>query len=218
MPTTRSDKKGSTYSLRKREPKSDNSADEDYGAPARKKKKVSRKKSAEAETEAVTNDLLRIGEAAPNFENVSDEKDQKHSLADFKGKKLVLFFYPKDNTPGCTTECVSFRDHYETFQKHNVQVVGVSADTVKSHESFKSKKNLPFMLLSDVDLSVIKSYGVKGKGKGARRVTVVIDENGKIERVYVKVNPKKHVTQVLNDLGIKTEEKEENSEAEKKEE
>lgn len=212
MPSTRSASKG--YNLRRRGPKSDDSNDEDYGKPARKKAKTTRKKTTTTKAAASPAVELKIGEPAPIFEDISDEDGNMHSLKDFKGKKLVLFFYPKDNTPGCTTECLSFRDQYDIFKKNDIEVVGVSSDTVKSHQGVKTNKNLPYHLLSDPDLTVIKSFGLKGRGNGSKRTTVVIDENGNILRVYNKVSVKTHVAQILKDLGIKEEQEEEEEEGE----
>ena len=173
--------------------------------PARKRAASTKNDEPPAKKQKTTRELI-VGEEAQDF-TLTDDSGTERSLKDFAGKQLVIFFYPKDNTSGCTTEACSFRDNYETFQKNNVEVVGVSIDSVKSHANWKKKKEFPFLLLSDEDLELINLYGMKSpRGKGAKRATVVIDEEGKIEKVYAsKVDPKTHVNQILADLGIERE-------------
>lgn len=120
---------------------------------------------------------------------------------------MLLYFYPKDDTPGCTTEACSFRDHYEALTKLGLVVLGISKDTVKSHEKFAKKYTLPFPLLSDVDTTVAQAYGVWKKKKfmgreyiGIDRMSFLIDENGNIEKIYEGVKPKEHVSEVLSDV------------------
>lgn len=146
---------------------------------------------------------LKIGDKAPDFKSIN-EKGETVALKDYKGKKLVLYFYPKDNTPGCTAEACDLRDHYTTFQKQGYEILGVSPDSVKSHQKFIEKHELPFSLLADEDHSVAEAYGAWGEksmyGKkymGIIRSTYVIDEKGKIEKVIDKVNTKAHATQIL---------------------
>lgn len=149
---------------------------------------------------------LKIGDKAPDFELVN-EGGKKIRLSDFKGKKVVLYFYPKDDTPGCTKEACSFRDNIINLKKMNVEVFGVSNDDQKSHQRFIEKFNLPFSLLCDVDKKVSKEYGVyelkKFMGKsyyGIVRSTFIIDEKGKIEKIFYKVNPQEHAEEVMKTL------------------
>jgi thioredoxin-dependent peroxiredoxin len=146
---------------------------------------------------------LKPGDKAPAFKS-TNEKGETVSLSDYKGKKLVLYFYPKDSTPGCTAESCDLRDNYKLFQKQGYEILGVSADSAKSHVKFINKYALPFSLLADEDLSVIKAYGVWGEktlfGKkymGILRTTFVIDEKGKIEKVIEKVDTKEHSKQLI---------------------
>lgn len=146
---------------------------------------------------------LQPGDKAPAFKS-TNEKGETVSLSDYKGKKLVLYFYPKDSTPGCTAESCDLRDNYKRFQKQGYEILGVSADSAKSHVKFIQKYNLPFSLLADEDLSVIKAYGVWGektlfgrKYMGILRTTFVIDEKGKIEKVIEKVDTKEHAKQIV---------------------
>jgi peroxiredoxin Q/BCP len=146
---------------------------------------------------------LQVGDKAPAFKGIN-EKGEKVSLSDFKGKKLVLYFYPKDATPGCTAEACDLRDNYKVFQKQGYEILGVSPDSVKSHVKFIEKFELPFSLLADEDHSVAEAYGVWGEksmyGKtymGIIRTTFVIDEKGKIEKVIEKVDTKAHAKQLL---------------------
>lgn len=151
--------------------------------------------------------MLEVGTKAPEFK-LQDKDGNIVSLSDFENKKVVLYFYPKDNTPGCTKQACSFRDNYETFNSKDVVVIGVSKDSVKSHEKFAQKNDLPFILLSDPELEMIKAYDVwkekklYGKvGFGVVRTTYIIDENGVIERVYDKVKADKNVGEILEYLG-----------------
>lgn len=150
--------------------------------------------------------MIEVGMKAPEF-SLSDQDGQEVSLADFMGKKVVLYFYPRDNTPGCTTEANDFKDLHEEFRAIGVQVIGVSKDSVKSHTNFCNKYGLTFTLLSDPDLIAIKAYDVyqlkKMYGKesmGVVRSTFVIDEEGKIALVYNKVKVKDHAKKVLSDI------------------
>lgn len=135
---------------------------------------------------------------APDFE-AKDQVGKTHRLADYKGKKVVLFFYPKDDTPGCTKEACKFRDRLAPLRETGAEILGVSADSVESHDRFATKYNLPFPLLSDPDQKIIESYGV-AKGDSAQRVSFLIGPDGKIVKVYPKVNPERHSEEVLADL------------------
>lgn len=146
---------------------------------------------------------LQKGDKAPNF-SAKDQDGNLHKLSDYKGKKLVVFFYPKADTPTCTTEACNLRDNYEYFQSKNYALLGVSADSEKKQAKFKTKYNLPYPLLADEDKSVIDAFGVWGPKKfmglefdGIHRTTFVIDENGIIEEVIVKVKSKEHTAQIL---------------------
>jgi thioredoxin-dependent peroxiredoxin len=146
---------------------------------------------------------LKAGDKAPQFEALN-QKAKKISLNDFKGKKLVLFFYPKASTPGCTMEACNLRDNYNSFLAKGYAILGVSADSAKRQQNFITKNNLPFDLLADEDKSVINAYGVWGPKKfmgreydGIHRTTFVIDENGIIEDVIIKVKTKEHTSQII---------------------
>ncbi len=148
-------------------------------------------------------EMLKVGDKAPNFKAI-DQNEKVITLADFKGKKLVVFFYPKASTPGCTVEACNLRDHYQTFLAKNYEVIGVSADSVKRQFNFANKQELPFSLLADEDKKVINAFGVWGPKKfmgkeyeGIHRTTFVIDENGVIEEVITKVKTKEHTAQIL---------------------
>lgn len=146
---------------------------------------------------------IQAGDAAPDF-SALNEKGQTVHLADYRGKKLVLYFYPKDDTPGCTAEACSLRDGYPRFQAQGYEILGVSPDSVKKHVKFQEKYHLPFNLLADEDHAVSEAYGVWGEKKfmgraymGINRTTFVIDENGKVERVISKVDNENHSEQLL---------------------
>ena len=146
---------------------------------------------------------LKVGDKAPNFSGL-DQKGTTHKLADYKGKKLVVFFYPKASTPGCTTEACDLRDNFARFQANNYVLLGVSADSAKAQAKFIDKYDLPFPLLADEDKSVIQVFGVWGPKKfmgreydGIHRTTFVIDENGIIEDVITDVKTKVHADQIL---------------------
>ena len=146
---------------------------------------------------------LQIGDTAPKFQSL-DEAGNSISLADYKGKKLVLFFYPKASTPGCTLEACNLSDNYNRFKALGYDVLGVSADSAKKQNNFKEKHGFPYPLLADEDKSVIQAFGVWGPKKfmgkeydGIHRTTFVIDENGIIENVISKVKTKAHAEQIL---------------------
>lgn len=146
---------------------------------------------------------LKIGDQAPTFKAL-DNSGNTRTLNDYKGKKLVLFFYPKASTPGCTAEACDLRDHYQTFLKKGYEVLGVSADSAKRQQNFIDKNNLPFPLLADEDKAVIEAFGVWGPKKfmgreydGIHRATFVIDESGVIEDIISKVKTKAHAEQII---------------------
>jgi peroxiredoxin Q/BCP len=146
---------------------------------------------------------LKIGDKAPHFSGV-DQNGTRHSLANYKGKKLVVFFYPKASTPGCTAEACDLRDNYAAFQSNNYALLGVSADSEKAQLKFVEKYDLPFPLLADEEKSVIQAFGVWGPKKfmgkeydGIHRTTFVIDENGTIQDVISDVKTKAHAAQIL---------------------
>ncbi len=147
--------------------------------------------------------LLEVGTKAPDF-TLPDKDGQNVSLSDFAGKKVVLYFYPKDNTPGCTRQACAFAGAYEAFRTLDAVVIGVSKDSAASHRKFAEKYNLPFLLLSDPELTVLQAYGVwqekKLYGKvsmGVVRTTYLIDENGVIEKVMPKVKPDTNAADIL---------------------
>lgn len=146
---------------------------------------------------------LKVGDKAPNF-SAKDEQGNTVSLSDYKGKKLVIFFYPKASTPTCTTEACNLRDHYQDLKEKRYEILGVSADSAKRQSNFKNKYDFPYPLLADEDKEVIKAYGVWGEKKfmgrtfdGIHRVTFVIDEMGIIEKIIDKVKAKIHTEQIL---------------------
>jgi len=150
--------------------------------------------------------MLKIGDSAPNF-NLQDDSGAHVSLNDFKGKTVVVYFYPKDDTPGCTVESCDFRDRNKVFKRKNIVILGVSADSVESHVKFKSKYKLTFPLLSDSDKKMIKDYGIWKKkilyGKsymGIERTTFVINPKGKISKIFPKVKVDGHIQAVLDSL------------------
>jgi len=146
---------------------------------------------------------LKVGDKAPEF-TVKDQDGNIIKLTDYKGKKVVLFFYPKASTPGCTAEACNLRDNWEQFQEKGYQILGASADSEKRQQNFKNKYELPFPLLADEDKEVINAYGVWGPKKfmgkeydGINRTTFVIDEKGVIEDIITKVKTKDHTAQIL---------------------
>ena len=150
--------------------------------------------------------LLKPGDKAPKFEAL-DDQGRKVKLSDFKGKKVILYFYPKDNTSGCTTQACSFRDHQSDVEAKNAVVLGVSPDSAASHQKFRSKYDLPFNLLVDADHSIATAYGAWGEksmyGKkymGIVRSHFVIDENGTIVDVHYKVKPKDSAPEAIASL------------------
>ncbi len=146
---------------------------------------------------------LKQGDAVPNF-SAKDEQGNTISLSDYKGKKLVVFFYPKASTPGCTVEACNLRDNYVALQAEGYELLGVSADSEKKQANFKNKYEFPFPLLADEDKKVIEAFGVWGPKKfmgkeydGIHRMTFIIDQNGIVERVIDKVKTKDHASQIL---------------------
>jgi peroxiredoxin Q/BCP len=147
--------------------------------------------------------MLKEGDKAPNFA-ARDAEGNPVQLSDLRGQKIVLYFYPKDDTPGCTKEACSFRDSYSKFKKRGIKVIGVSLDSEASHKKFAAKYDLPFTLLADVDRSISDAYGTYGKKKfmgreymGIHRMTFLIDEKGSIKKVFPKVKPETHADEVL---------------------
>ena len=154
--------------------------------------------------------MLAVGEEAPDFTLLTDEGKQV-SLKEYRGKKVVLYFYPKDGTSGCTTEALEFKDISDQFAKAGVVIMGISKDSVKSHQGFKAKHQLPFTLLSDSEAKVLNGYGVwkektlyGRKFMGTERTTFLIDEKGIIRKIYRKVKPKGHAQTLLIDLTKET--------------
>jgi thioredoxin-dependent peroxiredoxin len=146
---------------------------------------------------------LKEGNVAPEFTTTTNGGG-KVSLKDFKGKSVILYFYPKDNTPGCNKEACAFRDHFDDFGKKGAVVLGVSTDSVKSHDKFVEKFKLPFTLLADEDKKIVQAYGVWGpktfmgvKYTGTSRVTFLIGPDGKIKKIWPKVKPGEHAEEVL---------------------
>ena len=151
---------------------------------------------------------LTEGNLAPSF-TLEDKDGNNHSLEDFKGRKIVIFFYPKDNTPGCTKQACAFGEAMPKFEDKNVQIIGISKDGKKSHANFIEKYNLPFLLLSDETTETIQAYGIwKEKtifGKtalGIERTTFLIDENGIIEKIFRKPKPEMNAKEILEYLGV----------------
>ncbi len=150
--------------------------------------------------------MLTVGQKAPDF-TLTDKDGKSVSLSEFLGKKVVLYFYPRDNTPGCTRQACAFASAYDEFKTKNVEVIGISKDSVASHIKFAEKYNLPFVLLSDPDRVAIEAYGVWqekkmcGKvGMGVVRTTFIIDENGNIEKIMPKVKPDTNAEEILAEL------------------
>jgi peroxiredoxin Q/BCP len=151
---------------------------------------------------------LKEGDPAPQFTG-KDQNGSSISLDKLKGKKVILYFYPKDNTPGCTAEACNLKEHYTGFRSKGFEVIGVSADNEKSHQNFIKKYDLPFNLIADTDKTILKAYGAWGKksmyGKeyeGILRKTFVIDEKGIIIKIFEKVDTKNHTQQILKEIKI----------------
>ncbi len=149
---------------------------------------------------------VKEGDLAPAIK-ARDENGKMITLEEFRGKKVVLYFYPKDNTPGCTAEACDLRDHYSRFLEQGFEIIGVSADSEKSHQNFKNKYKLPFSLISDVDKKVLQAYGAWGEksmyGKsymGILRKTFIINEEGYVEKIIEKVKTKEHSKQIFEEL------------------
>ena len=147
---------------------------------------------------------LKEGMKAPGFEGI-DQNGKDVKLSDFKGKKVVLYFYPKDNTPGCTAEACNLRDNYDSFLKKGFAVIGVSPDNEKSHKGFAEKYSLPFPLIADTSKKILNDYGVWGEKKmygrsflGVIRTTFIIDEKGIIEKIITKVDTSGHTKQIFD--------------------
>lgn len=146
---------------------------------------------------------LKEGQKAPAFDGV-DQDNQKIKLSDFSGKKVILYFYPKDNTPGCTAEACNLRDNYEDLLKKGFKVIGISPDNAKSHKGFAGKYSLPFPLIADPEKKILTTYGAWGEKKmygktvtGVLRTTFIIDEKGIIERIIPKVDTAQHTEQIF---------------------
>jgi peroxiredoxin Q/BCP len=156
--------------------------------------------------------MMKIGEIAPDFET-TDEQGNQFKLSDHRGKKLVLYFYPKDFTPGCTAEACSIRDSYHLFEGSGIPIFGVSGGDAEMHQKFRKKHDLPFSILMDEDLEIAKLYGAYSKlsliGMGVKRITFLIDEEGKIEGIFGgsegidKVKSGKHASQIAQFWGLK---------------
>ncbi len=147
---------------------------------------------------------LKPGDIAPEF-TAPNQDNKEISLSDFKGKKVILYFYPKDMTPGCTAEACNLRDNYKDLQKAGFEIIGVSADSVERHKRFATKYNLPFHLLADTDHTILNKYGVWGEKKfmgrtydGIHRTTFIINEEGIIDHIIEKVKTKYHTEQILD--------------------
>jgi thioredoxin-dependent peroxiredoxin len=151
--------------------------------------------------------MIEENEFAPDF-STKNQNNEEIKLSDYRGKKVVLYFYPKDDTPGCTKEACSFRDADDVYAEKNIKVFGVSTDSEKSHQKFISKYNLPFDLLADTEKEIVTAYGVYGEksmyGKkymGINRTTFLIDEQGKVVKVFKKINVSEHASEVLEAFG-----------------
>jgi peroxiredoxin Q/BCP len=150
--------------------------------------------------------LLQTGTKAPDFTS-TDQHGRPVSLKDYRGRKVILYFYPKDDTPGCTKEACAFRDHFAKFTRLGIEVLGVSTDSEKSHRAFAEKYKLPFALLADTDRKIVEAYGVWGEknlyGKkymGIQRATFLVDETGRIAAVFPRVKPEEHPEEILAKL------------------
>jgi peroxiredoxin Q/BCP len=151
---------------------------------------------------------LKEGDKAPEFD-IADQNGKNHKIANYLGKKVILYFYPKDLTPGCTVESCNLRDNYENLKKDGFEVIGISADDENKHQKFIAKHDLPFNLLADTQKEVLKRYGVWGEKKfmgkiydGIHRTTFIIDEKGVIIKIINKVKTKEHTQQILDELSI----------------
>jgi peroxiredoxin Q/BCP len=149
---------------------------------------------------------LKIGDKIPEF-SCPDQNGIIISSKQLAGKKILLYFYPKDNTPGCTNEACNLRDNFSLLKKKGIEVIGVSTDSPKSHKSFETRFSLPFTLLADEKREVVKAFGVWGKKKlfgisftGTFRISFLIDEKGRVEKIFEKVNTKNHAAQVLKEI------------------
>ncbi|MDO8504680.1 MAG: thioredoxin-dependent thiol peroxidase [Candidatus Liptonbacteria bacterium] len=149
----------------------------------------------------------KVGNLAPDF-TLPDQSGENQTLSGYRGKWVLVYFYPKDNTPGCTAEACSLRDAFDELKKRNVVVLGISTDSVKSHAGFAEKHKLPFTLLSDTEKTLVNLYGVWGKKKfmgreymGTLRNSYLVDPNGKLAKIYEGVKPEGHAEEVLKDLG-----------------
>lgn len=149
---------------------------------------------------------LKINSKAPDF-TLADQKGESHTLSDYRGQWVLVYFYPKDDTPGCTQEACMIRDNFPEFKKLKIQVFGISADSAKSHAKFADKYDLPFTLLADEDKKTIQAYGVWAKKKfmgreylGILRTSLLINPKGKISKIYENVKPAEHAREVLEDL------------------
>ncbi|MCF7804177.1 MAG: peroxiredoxin [Candidatus Marinimicrobia bacterium] len=144
--------------------------------------------------------MLKSGDTAPDF-SLPDSQNEMRSLSDFTGTPTVVYFYPKDDTPGCTKEACSFRDNYDAFKDADIDVIGISYDSPESHAEFKEKYNLPFTLLSDSNKEVAKNYGAS-RGlldlMGAKRITYLLDEDNTVIKVYPNVTPADHAEEILD--------------------
>jgi len=150
--------------------------------------------------------MPQAGDVAPDF-TLKDQHGKEHTLSKYRGSRVLLYFYPKDNTPGCTLEACEMRDNMMNFEASNIQVLGVSADNVSSHKKFSEKYDLPFPILADEKKEVARAYGVWGPRQfmgqayeGITRTSFLIDPEGKIEKVYKQVRPAKHAGEVLTDV------------------
>ena len=149
---------------------------------------------------------LKEGDIAPKFE-FTDHLGEQRSLAQFLGRKVILYFYPRDNTPGCTAEACNLRDNYQDLMDTGFEVIGVSADSEKSHNKFRTKFDLPFYLISDTEKKILVDYGVWAEKKmmgrtymGIHRLTFIIDEKGLIQKIFTKVNTKEHTRQIMDEI------------------
>ncbi len=151
---------------------------------------------------------LKEGDKAPDFKGINQD-EQEIALSDFKGKKLILYFYPKDNTPGCTAESCNLSENYDELTQKGFEVIGVSPDDATKHQKFIANHNLKFNLIADTEKQILEAYGAWGEKKlygrvymGVIRTTFVIDENGTIEKIFKKVKTKDHTNQILTEMGL----------------